>query len=114
MPVKPGQPDDQSARQVRTVRFPQDNHRQPFAETVQDHERDMTDEEQDERAKSQEMQTPRGLPPVKDFDIPRETGGDGGGHRDAGRNAERREQEYDGRVASVAASALYVPGASTM
>ena len=61
----------------------------------------MTDEEQDERAKSQEMQTPRGLPSVKDFDVPRETGGDGGGHRYSRRDAERREQEYDCRVAQL-------------
>ena len=75
---QPGQPDDQGARQVRSVRLPQDDHRQSFAETVQDHERDVTDEEQDESAKSQEMQAPRCLPPVKDFDVPREARGDGG------------------------------------
>ena len=44
---------------------------------MQEHERDMTDEEQDERAKSQEMQTSRALPSVKEFDIPRETSGKG-------------------------------------
>jgi hypothetical protein len=27
------------------------------------------------------MQTSRGLPSVKDLDVPRETGSDGGGHR---------------------------------
>ena len=51
--------------------------------------------------KSQEMQTPRALPSVKDFDVPRETRGDGGGHRYSRRDAERREQEYDGRVAQL-------------
>jgi hypothetical protein len=61
----------------------------------------MTDEEQDERAQSQEMQTPRGLPSVKDFDVPRETGSEGGGHRKARCHAERREEEYDGRVAQL-------------
>ena len=40
-------------------------------------------------------------PPVKDFDVPRETGGDGGGHRYSCRDAERCEQEYDGRVAQL-------------
>ena len=63
--------------------------------------RDVSDEEYDERAKSQEMQTPCALPSVKDFDIPRETSGDGWGHRYSRRNAERREQEYDCRVAQL-------------
>ena len=62
---KAGQPDEQSACQMRSVRFPQYDHRQPVAKTVQDHQRDMADEEQDERAKGQEMQTAGGLPPVK-------------------------------------------------
>ena len=65
------------------------------------HDRDASDEEYDECAKSQEMQTPCGLPSVKDFDIPRETGGDGWGHRHSRRNAERLEQEYDCRVAQL-------------
>src|ERR1700689_3418266 len=83
---------------MRIVCFPQNNYRQPFAKTVQDHERDMTDEEQDERAKSQEMQAPCTLPSVKDFDVPREAAGDGGGHCYPCRHAERCEQEYDCRV----------------
>src|ERR1017187_1991384 len=47
------------------------------------------------------MQTPCALPSVKDPDIPRETSGDGWGHRHSRRNAERREQEYDCRVAQL-------------
>ena len=47
------------------------------------------------------MKTPRNLPSVKDFDIPRETSGDGRRHRNSRRDAERREQEYDCRVAQL-------------
>ena len=92
--AQPGQPDDKSKRQLRIVGLPQNNHRQLCPETMQGHDRDVSDEEYDEGAKSQEMQTPCALPSVKDFDIPRKTSGDGWGHRYSRRNAERREQEY--------------------
>jgi hypothetical protein len=73
-----GQPDGQCARQMRSVRLPQDNYRQSFAETVQDHQRDVADKEQDERAKGQKMQAASGLPTVKDFNVPGKTRGNGG------------------------------------
>ena len=98
---QPGQPNHKSARQMRIVRLSQNNHCQLSPETMQSHDRDVSDEEHDERAKSQEMQTPCALPSVKDFDVPRETSGDGWGHRYSRRNAERREQEYDCRVAQL-------------
>jgi hypothetical protein len=61
----------------------------------------VAEEEYDERAKSHEMQAPGALPSMKDFDIRWETSGDGWGHRYSRRNAERREQEYDRRVAQL-------------
>src|ERR1035437_7496527 len=92
---QPGQPDHKSKRQLRIVRLSQNNKRQLSPETMQSHDGDVSNEEYDECAKSQEMQTPCALPSVKDPDIPRETSGDGWGHRHSRRNAERREQEYD-------------------
>jgi len=44
---------------------------------MQGHDRDVSDEEYDERAKSQEMQTPCALPSVKYFYIPRKASGNG-------------------------------------
>ena len=96
-----GQPDHKSKRQLRIVRLPENNQRQLAPETMQRHDRDVPDEEYDEGAKSQEMQTPRALPPVKDFDIPRKTSGDGWGHRYSRRNAERCKQEYHCRIAQL-------------
>ena len=61
----------------------------------------MADEEQDKRAKSQEMQTARGLAAMEDFDVPRETRGDSGGHRYSGRDAKGSEQEDDCGVAEL-------------
>jgi hypothetical protein len=62
---------------MRTVGFPQNNQRQLSPETMQSDHGDVSDEEYDERAKSQKMQTPCALPSVKDFDVPWETGGNG-------------------------------------
>jgi len=62
---------------VWIVRLPQNNQRQLSPKAVQSHDRDVSNEEYDERAKSQEMQTSRALPSVKEFDIPRETSGKG-------------------------------------
>jgi hypothetical protein len=47
------------------------------------------------------MQTPCALPSVKDLDIPRETSGDGWGHRCSRRDAERCEQEYHSCIAQL-------------
>ena len=101
MPANPDSQTTRAKRQLRIVRLSQNNQRQLSPETMQSHDRDVSDEEYDERAKSQEMQAPCALPSVKDFDIPRETSGDGWGHRYSGRNAERCEQEYDCRVAQL-------------
>ena len=98
---QPGQPDDKSKRQMRAVGFPKNNQRQLSPETMQSHDRDVSDEEYDERAKSQKMQTPCALPSVKDFDVPRKTGGNGWGHRYPGHDTERREHEYDCRIAQL-------------
>src|SRR5579872_625693 len=92
-----GQPDHQGKRQLRIVRLTQNNQRQLAAETMQSHDRDVPDEEYDEGAKSQEMQTSRALPSVKHFDVPRKTSGDGRGHRYSRGNAERCKQEYQDR-----------------
>ena len=94
-PGQPGKPDRQSPTQIRIVRFPQDNQRQSFSEAVNRNNGDVADEEHDERAQRQKMQAPCALPSVKDPDIPRETSGNGWGHRYSRGNAERREQEYD-------------------
>src|SRR5579872_705771 len=98
---QPGQPDHKSELQLRIMRLSQNNQRQLAPKTMQSHDRDVSDEKYRERAKSQEMQTPRALPSVKDFDIPWETSGDRRGHRYSRRNAERCEQEYDCRVAQL-------------
>ena len=68
---QPRQPDHKSKRQLRIVRLSQNNQRQLSPKTMQSHDRDVSDEEYDECAKSQEMQAPCALPSVKDFDIPR-------------------------------------------
>ena len=68
---------------------------------MQSYHRDVSDEEYDERAQGEEMEAPCALPSVKDFDEPREASGDRWGHRHSGGNAERREQEYDRRVAQL-------------
>ena len=62
---QPRKPDLESQRQVRIVRLAQNNQRQLSPETMQSHDRDVSNEEYDERAKSQEMQTPCALPSVK-------------------------------------------------
>src|ERR1022692_2583044 len=98
---QPRKPDHESHRQVWIARLAQDNQRQLSPETMQSHDRDVSNEEYDEYAKSQEMQTPCALPSVKDFYIPRKTSGNGWGHRYSRRNAERCEQEYDCRVAQL-------------
>jgi hypothetical protein len=81
------------------VRLPQNYQCQPSPEAVNSHYGDVADKECNECAQCQEMQAPCALPPAKDLDIPRETSGDGRGHRYSRRNAERREQEYHRRVA---------------
>ena len=86
---EPKQPDHKSKRQLRIVRLSQYNQRQLSPEAVNSHDGDVGDEEYGEGAKSEEMQAPCALPPVKDFDIPRETSGDGWGHRYPGRDTER-------------------------
>src|ERR1700693_5512885 len=91
---QPEQPDHKSQRQLRVVRLSQNDQRQLAPEAMQSHDRDVSDEEYDEGAKSQEMQTPCTLPSVEDFDIPRKTSGDGWGHRYSRRNAQRCKQEY--------------------
>src|ERR1035438_9776177 len=96
-----GQPDHKSKRQLRIVRLSQHNQRQLAPETMKSHNRDVPDEEYDEGAKSQEMQTARGLTPMKDFDIPREASGDGWGHCYSRRYAERCKQEYHCRIAQL-------------
>src|SRR5579864_6032617 len=98
---EPGQPGHESQRQLRIVRLSQNNHRQLAPETMQSHDRNVSDEEHDEGAKSQEMQTPCALPSVEDLDIPRKTSGDGRGHRYSRRNAERCKQEYHCRIAQL-------------
>jgi hypothetical protein len=98
---QPREPDYKRKRQLWILCLPQNNHRQFGPETVQSHDRDVPEEEYYECAKGQEMQTPGTLPPMKDFDIPWETSGDGWGHRYPRRNAERRQQEYDSRVAQL-------------
>src|SRR5579864_2025843 len=79
----------------------QNNQRQLAPETMKSHDRDVSDEEYDEGAKSQEMQTPCALPSVKDFDIPRKPSCYGWRHRYSRRYAERCEQEYDCRIAQL-------------
>src|SRR5579864_3448134 len=98
---QPGQPDHKSQSQLRIVRLSQNNQRQFAPETMQGYDRDVPDEEYDEGAKSQEMQTPCALPSVEDLDIPRKTSGDGRGHRYSRRDAERCKQEYDCRIAQL-------------
>ena len=98
---QPRKPNHQSQRQVWIARLAQNNQRQLSPETMQSHDGDVSNEEYDECAKSQEMQTPCALPSVKDFYIPRKTSGNGWGHRYSRRNAERCEQEYDCRVAQL-------------
>src|ERR1035438_6384721 len=88
---QPREPDHESQRQVWIAGLAQNNKRQLSPETVQSHDRDVADEEHDKRAQRQKMQAPCALPSVKDLDIPRETGGNGWGHRYSRRNAERRE-----------------------
>src|ERR1700687_1067673 len=70
---QPGKPDHQSQRQVWIARLAQNNQRQLSPETMQSHDGDVSNEEYDECAKSQEMQTPCALPSVKYFYIPRKT-----------------------------------------
>src|ERR1019366_8501509 len=94
-PGQTGEPDRQRQTQLRIVRFPQDNQRQSLSKAVNRNDGDVADEEHDERAQRQKMQASCALPSVKDLDIPRETSGNGWGHRYSRRNAERREQEYD-------------------
>ena len=98
---QPSKPDHESRRQVWIACLAQNNQRQLSPETMQSHDCDVSDEEYEEGAKSQEMQASGALPSVKDFDIPRETTGNGWGHRYPCRNAERCEQEYDCRVAQL-------------
>ena len=98
---QPGQRDHKSKRELRIVRLSQNNQRQLSPETVQGHDCDVSDEEYDERAQGEEMEASCALPSVKDFDEPREASGDRWGHRHSGGNAERREQEYDCRVAQL-------------
>src|SRR5579872_3975410 len=86
---------------MRIVRFTQNNQCQLSPETMQSHDCHVADEEYNEPAKSEKMQAPRALPSVKDSDIPRETSGDGRGHRYPGRNTKRREHEYDCGVAQL-------------
>ena len=96
-----GQPDDKGKHQLWIVGLPENDHRQLRPETMQGHDRDVSDEEYDEGAKSQEMQTACALPSMKDFDIPRKPSGDGWRHRYSRRYAERCEQEYDCRIAQL-------------
>src|SRR5579863_3016054 len=98
---QPGKPDDESQRQVWVVCLSQNNQRQLSSKTMQSHNCDVSDEEYDEGAKGQEMQTPCALTSVKKFDVRWKTSGDGGGHRHPGGDAERCEQEYDCRVAQL-------------
>src|SRR5579859_4236612 len=98
---QPGEPDDESQRQVRVVCLSQNNQGQLSLKTMQSHNCDVSDEEYDEGAKGQEMQTPCALTSVKEFDVGWKTSGDGGGHRHPGGDAERCEQEYDRRVAQL-------------
>src|SRR5579863_3971687 len=88
---QPGKPDDESQRQVWVVRLSQNNQRQLSSKTMQRHDCDVSDEEYDEGAKGQEMQTPCALTSVKEFDVSWKTSGDGGGHRHAGCDAKRCE-----------------------
>src|SRR5579863_1742022 len=88
---QPGKPDHESQRQAGVVRLSQNNQRQLSSKTMQSHDCDVSDEEYDEAAKSQEMETPCALPSVKEFEVSWKTSGDGGGHRHTGRDAERCE-----------------------
>src|SRR5579862_4655530 len=98
---QPGEPNHKSQRQLRIVRLSQNNQRQLAPETMQSHDRDVSNEEYDEGAKSQEMQTPCALPSVKDLDIPWKTSGDSRGHGNSRRNAERCKQEYHCGIAQL-------------
>src|SRR5579859_1019542 len=101
MPVSPESQTTRASVRCGLCACPQNNQRQLGPETVQSDDRDVPNEEYDERTKAQEMQTSGALTPVKEFYIPRETSGNGWGHCYSRRDTERSKQEYDCRVAQL-------------
>ena len=93
-----GQADHQRLVQLGVVRLTEDDQGPLRAEPMQRRHRHVADEEQGKCAQAEKVDAPGGLPSMKDSKIAREASRDRRRHGDAGRNAQRREQEDDACV----------------
>ncbi len=87
-------PDDDSEPEV-PIRRAKDNIADVLAEVDDQHERDVQHHEHREHHHRQEVETARPLPAAEQLDVPRGTGGDRGGHCDAGQQHGRPQYEDD-------------------